>query len=113
MPARRISKSKRSPVVAYCEEIDQWLRRNGSHETSDQGKRTPLKRFTELDPVVVNPHLRQLTERVKLMRELHVQQVKLMRALDTQSKDLRNEMALARQNLRRTVHSAVNLARPS
>lgn len=102
LPARRISKSKRSPVIAYCEEIDQWLRRNGSHETSDQGKRTSLWRVTELDPVAVNPSLCQLAEQVKLNREL-----------TTQSRDLTNETRLARQNLRRTVRSLLNLTRPS
>lgn len=113
LPARRISKSKRSPVIAYCEEIDQWLRRNGSHETSDQGKRTPFRRFTELDPVVVDPDLRHLAERVKLMMELHAQHVKLMTELSTQSRDLRIETRLARQRLCKTVSESLNLTRPS
>ena len=103
MPARRISKSKRSPVIAYCEEIDQWLRRNGSHEASDQGKRTAVGRVPGFDPVVVNPNLCLLAEKLKLMAELNAQQVRLMRELDMQSRDLANEMRLARQNLLKAV----------
>lgn len=88
LPVRRISQSSRSPVVAFPNEIEDWVRRNRLRGWGRLGAEPAGFRATRRNSVDLNPDACELRERVERMRKLC-----------EESNRLRADLRLAKENL--------------
>jgi hypothetical protein len=88
LPVRRISQSSRSPVVAFPNEIEAWVRRNRLRGWGPLGAEPAGSRATRRKSVALNPDVRELRERLERMRKLC-----------EENKRLRADVMLAKENL--------------
>ena len=88
LPVWRVTDSPRSPVVAYHDEIEDWVRRKRLQERVFLEANATRFRSTQSELLDWNPDARELREQLKRMRELR-----------EESRRLRADLQLARENL--------------
>lgn len=92
LPVQRLTESRRSPVVAFHEEIELWVRRNRLDRRGSVRANTASFRPTRRESVDLNPDARELREQLDRLRKLA-----------QENRRLRADLELARENLWKSI----------
>lgn len=102
LPVRRITESSRSPVVAFPDEIENWVRRTERGGCASLGPSTTGFRATQRKSIDLNPNAHELQERLERMSKLCEENRRLIADVRLAGQNLSKGIALSFAEEKRT-----------